>query len=237
MGGAVLASGRNEDQLRRAPPAPRRRVSSGARSVAAASLRVDTSFVLGHFITTFLVVFLAELPDKTMIATLVLTTRFQRPFWVWLGAAGGFLVQVTLAMLAGGLISRLPDTPVKIAVAVLFTAGAVVLWRQRDDPVHASSSSTLAAVSRTRIVSVSFMTLVVAEFGDLTQLTIASLAASTGQPVAVFLGGLLGLWTVAALAAIGGMAVLKRVPIRGVRTGAAVVFALLAVVSLVEAFA
>jgi putative Ca2+/H+ antiporter (TMEM165/GDT1 family) len=193
--------------------------------------------VLGRFVTTFLVIFLAELPDKTMVATLVLTTRFQRPFWVWLGAAGGFLVQVTIAMLAGGLLSQLPDRPVKLAVAVLFAIGAVILWRQRDDPTDAGTIDPAAVVSTGRIVAVSFTTLLVAEVGDLTQLTIASLAASTGQPVAVFLGGLLALWTVAALAAVGGMAVLKRVPIRAVRTGAAVVFALLAVVSVFEALA
>ncbi len=52
----------------------------------------------------------------------------------------------------------------------------------------------------------------------------------------VFLGGLLALWSVAALAAIGGTALLKRVSVRKVRTAAAVVFALLAVVTLVEAF-
>ncbi len=80
------------------------------------------------------------------------------------------------------------------------------------------------------------MTLLVAEVGDLTQLTIASLAASTGQPIPVFVGGLLALWAVAALAALGGTALLARIPIRTVRTGASVVFGLLAVVTLVEAF-
>jgi len=158
-------------------------------------------------------------------------------FIVWLGAAAGFLVQVTIAMLAGGLLSRLPDTPVKIAVAVLFAIGAVILWRQRDDPTDTAAVDASGTVSRGRIVGVSFTTLVVAEVGDLTQLTIASLAASTGQPVAVFLGGLLALWSVAALAAVGGMAVLKRVPIRAVRTGAAIVFGVLSVVTLIEAFA
>ena len=193
--------------------------------------------MLGRFLATFVVIFLAELPDKTMVATLVLTTRYQRPFLVWLGAAAGFLVQVTIAMLAGGLLSRLPDTPVKIAVAVLFAIGAVILWRQRDDPTDTAAVDASGTVSRGRIVGVSFTTLVVAEVGDLTQLTIASLAASTGQPVAVFLGGLLALWSVAALAAVGGMAVLKRVPIRAVRTGAAIVFGVLSVVTLIEAFA
>src|SRR5512138_1536746 len=88
--------------------------------------------MLGRFFATFLVVFLAELPDKTMVATLVLTTTYRRAFWVWLGAASAFLVHVTVAVLAGDLLSRLPDRPVKLVVAVIFAIGAVVLWRQRD---------------------------------------------------------------------------------------------------------
>ena len=86
-----------------------------------------------------------------------------------------------------------------------------------------------------RIAGIAFTTLLLAEVGDLTQLTIASLAASTGQPVPVFLGGLLALWSVAALAAISGRALLARVPVRKVRTGASVVFALLSLVTLIDA--
>jgi putative Ca2+/H+ antiporter (TMEM165/GDT1 family) len=77
----------------------------------------------------------------------------------------------------------------------------------------------------------------VAEVGDLTQLTIASLAAASGQPIPVFFGGLLALWTVAAIAAVGGVALLARVPVRKVRTGAAIVFAILAVITFIEAVA
>jgi Ca2+/H+ antiporter, TMEM165/GDT1 family len=193
--------------------------------------------VLGRFLATFAVVFLAELPDKTMVATLVLTTTYRRAFWVWLGAAGAFLVHVTVAVLAGGLISRLPERPVKLAVAVLFTAGAVVLWRQRDDPAATDDLHLSNQHSPLRIAAVAFTTLLVAEIGDLTELTIASLAATSGEPIPVFFGGLLGLWTVAALAAAGGVALLARVPVRKVRTGASVLFALLAVVTLIEALA
>ena len=191
--------------------------------------------MFGRFIATFLAVFLAELPDKTMVATLVLTTTYRRAFWVWLGAAGAFLVHVTVAVLAGGLLARLPDRPVKLVVAVLFAVGAVVLWRQRDDEPDTEDLHLHAERSPIRIAGIAFMTLLVAEVGDLTQLTIASLAASTGQSVPVFLGGLLALWTVAALAAISGSALLARVPVRKVRTGASVVFALLSVVTLFEA--
>jgi putative Ca2+/H+ antiporter (TMEM165/GDT1 family) len=193
--------------------------------------------VLGRFLATFAVVFLAELPDKTMVATLVLTTTYRRAFWVWLGAAMAFLVHVVIAVLAGGLLSRLPDRPVELVVSVLFGTGAVVLWRQRDQGTAAEDLHLRTEHSPVKIATVAFTTLLVAEIGDLTQLTIASLAAASGQPVPVFFGGLLALWAVAALAAAGGVALLARVPVRKVRTGAAIVFALLAVVTLVEAIA
>ena len=171
-----------------------------------------------------------------MVATLVLASTYRRAFWVWLGAAAAFLVHVTIAVIAGNLLARLSTQPVKLAVAVLFAVGAVVLWRRRDQPASTEDLHLHAEHSPTRIAGIAFVTLLVAEVGDLTQLTIASLAASTGQPIPVFVGGLLALWAVAALAALGGTALFARIPIRTVRTGASVVFGLLAVVTLVEAF-
>jgi putative Ca2+/H+ antiporter (TMEM165/GDT1 family) len=193
--------------------------------------------VLGRFLATFAVIFLAELPDKTVVATLVLTSTYRRPFYVWVGAAAGFLIQVVIAVLAGGLLARLPEVPVKLAVATIFAIGGIVLWRQRNKPAESGELHLSSTHSPLRVASVAFTTLVVAEVGDITQLTIASLAASSGQPVPVFLGGLLALWTVAALATAGGMALLKRVPIALVRAGAAVVFGILAIVTLIEVLA
>jgi putative Ca2+/H+ antiporter (TMEM165/GDT1 family) len=193
--------------------------------------------VLGRFLATFAVVFLAELPDKTMVATLVLTTTYRRAFWVWLGAATAFLVHVVVAVVAGGLLSRLPDRPVKLVVSVLFATGAVVLWRQRAEGTATEDLHLRSEHTPLKIAAVAFTTLLVAEVGDLTQLTIASLAAASGQPVPVFFGGLFALWTVAALAAAGGVALLARVPVRKVRTGGAVVFAVLAVITFIEAVA
>src|SRR5262245_36974796 len=89
---------------------------------------------LGGALRAFITVFLTELPDKTMVATIVLTARFRQPFAVWLGVAGAFLVHVTVAVTAGKLLSLLPGTVVSIATIVLFTGGAVVLWRDTSDP-------------------------------------------------------------------------------------------------------
>ena len=51
-----------------------------------------------------------ELPDKTFIATLVMSTRF-RPLLVWIGVGLAFLVQTLVAVVAGGLLAKLPTTP------------------------------------------------------------------------------------------------------------------------------
>jgi Ca2+/H+ antiporter, TMEM165/GDT1 family len=77
----------------------------------------------------FAAVFPAELPDKTMIATVVLVAHHRRALPVWCGAAAAFTVHVTLAVIAGRAVSLLPATPVRLVTATLFAAGAVLLWR------------------------------------------------------------------------------------------------------------
>ena len=185
-------------------------------------------------LATFLAVFPAELPDKSMMATLVLTTRFGRPLPVWCGVAAAFTVQVTLAVLLGGLISELPDRPVNAVVAVLFGVGAVLLWRSADEDQDATEVGV--ATGFFGIAARSFGLIFIAEFGDLTQITTAGMAASTGQPLAVAVGALAALWLVAAFAAVAGQQLLRFLPLRLVRRIAAVIFALLALWTAVEVF-
>mgnify|MGYP001351570253 FL=1 len=184
-------------------------------------------------LTTFVAVLPAELPDKTMVATLVLTTRFRRPFAVWCGVAAAFAVHVLLAVLLGKLLSELPSRPVDAAVAVLFGAGAWFLWRSADDPEEEETVGDAHGFGG--IAARSFGLILVAEFGDLTQLTTAGMAARTGQALAVAVGALLALWTVAGIGVTAGRQLLRWVPVPPGRRIAAVIFAVLAVVTAVEA--
>ncbi|HEY8543415.1 MAG TPA: TMEM165/GDT1 family protein [Acidimicrobiales bacterium] len=203
----------------------------------------------------FAAVFPAELPDKTMIATIVLVTRYQRPLPVWCGAAAAFAIHVTVAVAAGGLLTLLPETAVAVATAVLFAAGAVVLWRSArsggDDleeeieeeleelegadegaaggkAARRGSATAVLPSARAAVVG-SFGVIVVAEWGDLTQFATAGMAASTGEPVMVAVGALLALWSVAGIAASVGRQLAARLPIHRIQQAAAGVFALLAV--------
>ncbi len=186
-------------------------------------------------LTTFLAVFPAELPDKTMMATLVLTTRFRRPLAVWCGAAAAFSVHVVVAVAFGRLLSELPERPVDAAVAVLFAVGAVILWRSADEDRDESDDGSAESQGFGGIAARSFAVIVVAEMGDLTQLTTAGMAARTGEPVAVALGALVALWSVAAIGAASGEALLRWLPVRLVRRVAAGIFAALALWSAWEA--
>jgi putative Ca2+/H+ antiporter (TMEM165/GDT1 family) len=183
----------------------------------------------------FVAVLPAELPDKSMFATVVLVTRYRRPLWVWCGVVAAFAVHVTVAVVAGSLLGLLPDALVQVVVTVLFAAGSVLLVRAArhaaasvDEPeaaVHASVRATMLG---------SFGVIAVAEWGDLTQLATASLAASSGEPVATALGAWLALATVAAVAATFGQQLVRRVPLHRVNYVGAAIFAGLAVWSFAE---
>ena len=184
------------------------------------------------FFAAFVPVFLAELPDKSMVATLVLTGTHRRPLAVWLGVAGAFTIHMSVATLAGRLLHRLPTRGVAAAAVLLFAAGSVALWRSRGEKAEAALDNAAPTRSFMRVLLLAFGTILVAELGDLTQLTVAGLAATQPSPFLVFLGGLSAVCSVAVLAVLVGRRLLTKLPIRLLHTGAAAVFALLALWSL-----
>ncbi len=186
-------------------------------------------------LTAFVVVFPLELPDKSLIASLVLATRF-RPFPVWIGVALAFAVHVTIAVIFGGLIGLLPDTVVQVIVAVAFAAGATVLLLGSEEEEEAEGEAIAARADRKthHIIGSSFVVIFVAEWGDLTQIVTANLAAHSGAPISVGIGAVLALWTVAGIGITAGRVLLRYVPLTLVRRLSGVILAGLAVWTVVE---
>lgn len=202
---------------------------------------------LGVIATAFAVILPVELPDKTFIATLVLSTRL-RPLYVWIGVAAAFAVHCAVAVAAGGLLALLPKLPILLVAGTLFAVGAVLLWRsatasagaadaeaEEEDEINAKLSR-YGQVTGFRAVGVSFAVLAVAELGDLSQLFTAGLAARTGEPVSVFIGAWAALALVSGLAALLGRTLLTRMPLALIQRVASVVCLVLAVVTFVEAY-
>jgi putative Ca2+/H+ antiporter (TMEM165/GDT1 family) len=190
---------------------------------------------LTAIVTSFLIILLAELPDKTIIACLVLGSR-SRPGYVFAGAAAAFVIQVTLAVTAGGLLSLLPHKPVQIVVALLFVVGAVLLLRQRPADADAYVQDHRARQTFLPVAATSFAVVFAAEFGDLTQIVTANLAAKYHDPVSVGLGAVAALWVAAGLAIIGGRGLLKVIPVKWLSRGAAAVMLALAGATIVALF-
>ncbi|MFJ8307951.1 MULTISPECIES: TMEM165/GDT1 family protein [unclassified Streptomyces] len=183
---------------------------------------------------TFGVIFLAELPDKTALAGLMLGTRYKASY-VFVGVAAAFAVHVVLAIAAGSVLTLLPQRLLQAIVGVLFLAGAAMLLFKKggdDEEVKAPADQSFWKVS-----GAGFMLILVAEFGDLTQIMTANLAARYDNPLSVGIGAVLGLWAVAALGIIGGRTLMKHVPLRLITKVAACLMLALAGFSLFEAFA
>ncbi|MEV5846842.1 TMEM165/GDT1 family protein [Streptomyces sp. NPDC048179] len=182
----------------------------------------------------FGVIFLAELPDKTALAGLVLGTRY-RASYVFAGVAAAFLLHVVLAVAAGSVLTLLPQQIVHALTGVLFLGGAAVLLLKKgeeDEEIRKPADQSFWKVAGT-----GFMLILVAEFGDLTQIMTANLAARYDDPISVGLGAVLGLWAVAGLGIVGGKALMKKVPLRLITQIAAVLMLALGVWSLWEAIA
>ncbi|MFJ9536840.1 TMEM165/GDT1 family protein [Streptomyces sp. NPDC101225] len=182
----------------------------------------------------FGVIFLAELPDKTALAGLVLGTRY-RASYVFAGIAAAFLLHVVLAVAAGSVLTLLPQQIVHALTGVLFLGGAAVLLTKKgedDEEVRKPENQTFW-----KVASAGFMLILVAEFGDLTQIMTANLAARYDDPLSVGLGAVLGLWVVAGLGIVGGKALMKRVPLALLTKIAALLMTVLGVWSLWEAVA
>ena len=182
----------------------------------------------------FVLILPVELPDKTLFATLVLATRF-RHWPVLTGVAVAFALQCVLAITAGSLLSLLPDWVVSAIVAVLFVVGAVVLWRQANSAAEDEElGETPEHPSFLKAAAISFGVLFAAEWGDLSQLATAGLAARYHDPVSVFVGSWAALLVVSALAVFLGKKLADRLPIALIRRVAAGLFLAFAVIAVVE---
>ncbi len=178
---------------------------------------------LAVVVAVFPIIFLGELPDKTMFASLVMSTR-GRPAVVWVGAAAAFLVHVVIATTVGVVLFRLlPHRALEAFVAAMFLAAAVLAVREAAKERREERLIQRETASHRRIAVTAFLVIFVAEWGDLTQILTANLAAHYHDALSVGVGALLALWAVAGLAVVSGQSLLRVVNIATVRIVTAVV--------------
>jgi putative Ca2+/H+ antiporter (TMEM165/GDT1 family) len=191
-------------------------------------------------VTVFAVTFLAELPDKSLFASLVLGTRY-RPGQVWLGVAAAFAVHVTLSVVAGGLLTLAPRSVIDFVSAGLFLGGAIWMLRSasedENEPGPDAARMGAPPPSFLRVFATSFTVVFIGEWGDVTQITTANFVARYNDPLVIGVAALAALWSVSAIAVFGGAKLLARVPMRWVRLTGSVALTGLGLYNLVRAIA
>ena len=187
---------------------------------------------LGALLSTFGLVFLAELGDKTQLAVVAQTCRCRQPWAVFAGASAALTVATALGVVGGHTLGHaIPPSLLRLGAALGFVVMGLLMawevWRNRaeepptvclDDPKAPSRRWDWEPFLST------FGLLFVAELGDKTQLAVLALSGRGDSPWAVFCGGTLALISVAALGVVGGDRLNRVVPERVLRGVSAVAF-------------
>lgn len=158
-------------------------------------------------LTTFVLIFLAELGDKTQLVCMALAAR-HRPWPVFWGALLAFIILNVLAVLFGSVLSAwVPENVLVIVVAVMFALFGIQSLRASDEE---EEEGEVAEQSGHGILLRAFLLIFVAELGDKTQIAVAGLA-STALPVPVWVGATLALGASSALGVAVGRTLLQKI--------------------------
>jgi Ca2+/H+ antiporter, TMEM165/GDT1 family len=189
--------------------------------------------MIGIFLATYAAVFVAEIVgDKLLYTTGVLATRY-RTLPIILGMLVAFMAKMAVAVAVGSAISKLPPLVVAGLTGLSFISIAIVLWRK---PVQRSKEEIDRKYAKAAMVS--FAAIFFSEWGDVGQITAATMAARFGVPLMVWAGAVSAMVTKGALAASIGAGVrqwiVARIPPRAVRYAGVSALLLLGLLSVLE---
>jgi putative Ca2+/H+ antiporter (TMEM165/GDT1 family) len=187
-------------------------------------------------LSTFGLVFVAELGDKTQLAVLTQTCKYRQPWPIFLGASLALTAVSALGVVGGQLLGQfIPLSLVRGGAALAFLVMGLLLGREAlstpaseeaADPTceHTAASEKAPCTWDWRAFGATFGLLFLAEMGDKTQLAVFSLAGQASTPWPILTGGALALTAVTALGVVGGQGLCALLPERALRVLSAVLF-------------
>jgi Ca2+/H+ antiporter, TMEM165/GDT1 family len=182
------------------------------------------------FLVSVTVVALAEVGDKTMLLAIVLAARLRAHWQILAGILVATLANHVLAALVGSQVAGLVDALwFRLAVALGFIAMAG--WTLLPDRLDEQDRNFTHRSSAFLTTLVAFF---LVEMGDKTQVATVALAAQYHSVIAVALGTTLGMMIANAPAVFLGEKVMERVSLKAARIAAALLFAALGILQLVE---
>jgi putative Ca2+/H+ antiporter (TMEM165/GDT1 family) len=192
-------------------------------------------------LSTFSLVFLAELGDKTQLAVVTQTCKYRSPWSVFLGGSLALIVVTALGAVGGQILGRLiPDGVIQVTAGLAFVIMGLVTWREStricdngnngtseidcEEGIDSQAGAERKSPWNWKAFSSTLSLLFLAELGDKTQLAVIGLSSEQSTPWVVFLGGALALSSVTALGVIGGQQLCKIIPQRILLKIAALLF-------------
>jgi len=177
--------------------------------------------------STFGLIFVAELGDKTQLAVIAQTCKYRCTWPVFLGGSLALTVVTALGVVGGQALGyMIPATVIRLVAAIAFVLMGGLIWREASkagvdatvDGAACDVENASASVVKQRQLwdwqafGTTLTLLFFAELGDKTQLAVLGLASRQGTPWAVFAGGALALTAVTALGVLGGQQLTRLIP-------------------------
>jgi putative Ca2+/H+ antiporter (TMEM165/GDT1 family) len=184
------------------------------------------------FFVSLVVVFVAELGDKSQLMALTFAARFKTiPVLVSITVATA-IVHAVSVIVGGTLGAAIPSRPITVVAAIAFVAFG--LWTLRGDELTSEERARAAAVPARHAVVAVGTVFFFAELGDKTMLATITLATKGGL-VGTWLGSTVGMVAADALAIVAGRQLGTWLPESTIRMGAAVAFFAFAALLLIDA--
>jgi putative Ca2+/H+ antiporter (TMEM165/GDT1 family) len=173
---------------------------------------------MAAFLTSFVVITLAEMGDKTQLVALAFATRFS----TWVTIAGVFVATLVVhlfSVLIGEVLGlALPTLWIELAAGLAFIGFG--LWTIRGDTFDDETLRPSRFGPFLTVASAFF----VAELGDKTMLATVTIASQQHAFFPVWLGSTLGMTVADGLAIAVGVVAGKRLPARAIKVFAAALF-------------
>ncbi len=191
---------------------------------------VEVEFNLLAFSSTFLLILLAEMGDKTQIMTITLASKYRSPKQVFIGAFLGTTTISLIGILVGSTLASIISVNVvsRIAGAIFILFGVISILRKESEEEIGDIKKSRG---QTRLLMV-FSLISAAELGDKTQLAIIALAAEYASPLSVAVGATSGFAALTIIAVSLGRGISRIIPISLIQKIAAITFILLGIIFL-----
>ncbi len=206
-------------------------------------------------LTTFGLLFLGELGDKTQLIVFNLSLEQEKPYKVGIGATLGFAVIVTLGVFIGAVLTKfIPLSVINIISGIVFIVigllgipGIKKIYNEKknrvvveeiNDPIKVEEfdnnntpTSMLSKVKKNGYLA-GFFSIFIMELGDKTQILTITLVSKSNSPIEVWIGSFLALITLAWLGVFFGALIAKKIPKSYLKLGSVIIFITIGVILL-----